>query len=717
MTPQVDVSKPKEPKMGGVTQLSKDEWAAWTGGKPLSTWTGLDPSASTEAESPNQLRPVHAGSQVKSHNHRKRGMEVKFGKDDDIIAFQVKVWDHLQDCGMDTIACVSDPADGTMMRSIVTDHSRHTKDLAKASSDLVVVKFDAADKQNAKGAKAFLLDSLEENLHEKLQERIKEDDSFVIVWMTLIERIQSTSLERFESLKKTIRDRLPSNCPGKNLDLMASDMRRDLRILEKAGQLDCALTHRMIQSFMTAGGKGLNGDACRSRIRPMELLVEAAVLKTACMSKDDAKACMTAEKLTHDDVCDLVEKTHIVFINSTPSRWDPATTPGDRKAPPAAFGNVASARSPEALALIQSGASDPGPNKKGTKCFNCGKEGHWSRECPDPPNPNRGPNRNSRSGGRPNNGSRRSSKKDGSRGVSWKHQAPAPGQSESKTMNGRTFEWCGKCSRWSTTHNTASHTGKSRTEGSNGQAVGHLSLCPDPSAWLMMEEPEPCPWMSWLSLLMGGTFVSLLVMFAFQALDSEMMEQSQVHLSVVGLIELFQSHAWVLAPLGWMVAILISLWRPKAKPPPNKSRKTRRQRRAEERWSRKATKPSGSVAASIRTTNLHRKHPLRLRSLGHCVKAQPPTLEAQQIRNQLDSLNRSVNKVLKCVDLRGRDPLKPNRKARANGRALQGPGREGENNGSKFKTCKCHSKWSRCDPERHAREHCGRQKPTPASSA
>jgi hypothetical protein len=34
-------NKPAVPTIGGLTALSKDEWSAWTGGKPKADWSGL----------------------------------------------------------------------------------------------------------------------------------------------------------------------------------------------------------------------------------------------------------------------------------------------------------------------------------------------------------------------------------------------------------------------------------------------------------------------------------------------------------------------------------------------------------------------------------------------------------------------------------------------------------------------------------------------------
>jgi hypothetical protein len=44
---QGDIIRPRTPIMGGVIQSSKDEYAAWTGGKPKADWSGLDPTGVT----------------------------------------------------------------------------------------------------------------------------------------------------------------------------------------------------------------------------------------------------------------------------------------------------------------------------------------------------------------------------------------------------------------------------------------------------------------------------------------------------------------------------------------------------------------------------------------------------------------------------------------------------------------------------------------------
>ena len=102
-------SRPDKPIMGNVVSLSKDDWSAWTGGKPALGWVGLDRSAADDLTSPNQLRPVHASASQKGYNFRRTGMTTLFTQASSLIDFQNAVWDYLTDCGMDIIAYLPDP--------------------------------------------------------------------------------------------------------------------------------------------------------------------------------------------------------------------------------------------------------------------------------------------------------------------------------------------------------------------------------------------------------------------------------------------------------------------------------------------------------------------------------------------------------------------------------------------------------------------------------
>ncbi|KAI2492314.1 hypothetical protein MHU86_22220 [Fragilaria crotonensis] len=119
----------------------------------------------------------------------------------------------------------------------------------------------------------------------------------------------------------------------------------------------------------------------------------------------------------------------------------------------------------EVLNLIQSKTSNNGAGlaKKGV-CHKCNKPGHWSRECPE----------NNKGKGRNGNGNERP--KDVK---SWKSTPPPSGAPQVKQANGKAFNWCASCKRWTTTHATATHTGvKKSSEGPQGvgSAINNVSL-------------------------------------------------------------------------------------------------------------------------------------------------------------------------------------------------------------------------------------------------
>ena len=126
------VVRPDKPIMGNIVSLSKDDWSAWTGGKPASSWMCLDATASDELTSPNQLRPVHASASQKGYNYRRTGMTTQFTPTSSLVDFQNAVWEHLTDCGMDTIAYLPDPEDSLLMTNVIKSHSRYTVQTAKS---------------------------------------------------------------------------------------------------------------------------------------------------------------------------------------------------------------------------------------------------------------------------------------------------------------------------------------------------------------------------------------------------------------------------------------------------------------------------------------------------------------------------------------------------------------------------------------------------------
>jgi hypothetical protein len=114
----------------------------------------------------------------------------------------------------------------------------------------------------------------------------------------------------------------------------------------------------------------------------------------------------------------------------------------------------------EVLALIKEAGGGP----KTGACHNCGKSDHWARECTEP------------------------RKERAHSGVPyWKRVPPPDGTPTTKTVNGKIFRWCAKCSQWTTTHDTASHTGKP----GNDKTEANLGLVESANAW---DVSDPSAW-------------------------------------------------------------------------------------------------------------------------------------------------------------------------------------------------------------------------------
>ena len=71
--PSPDVYKPDKPKFGGLNKIDRENWAAWTGGKPSNDLTGLEkPNPSYISE--KQYHPTGISAQSKAQYYRVEGL-------------------------------------------------------------------------------------------------------------------------------------------------------------------------------------------------------------------------------------------------------------------------------------------------------------------------------------------------------------------------------------------------------------------------------------------------------------------------------------------------------------------------------------------------------------------------------------------------------------------------------------------------------------------
>ena len=260
--------------MGDLIQITRDEWGVWTGGKPNSGWTERDESSPPSFTCPNQLRPIKIVDAQKSFNHRSEGLKDEFKVGDDLQAFQNRLWVHLEETGMDTIAYVPDPETNEMV-NVVLDHARFTVDMVATKIAAQLKCYDEYDQSNDQAARSCLLKTLERSFREDLEEIVEKTYRFPVVWLYLVRRLQSTlSVQRFDDIKDQIKACMPSKFPGQNLSLMVSELRRHAKILKSAGQYDHNLTLIMLKNFIKAGGDSTAADNFRYNLRDVRRRLE-----------------------------------------------------------------------------------------------------------------------------------------------------------------------------------------------------------------------------------------------------------------------------------------------------------------------------------------------------------------------------------------------------------------------------------------------------------
>jgi hypothetical protein len=100
------------------------------------------------------------------------------------------------------------------------------------------------------------------------------------------------------------------------------------------------------------------------------------------------------------------------------------------------------------------------------------------------------------------------------------------------------------------------------------------------------------------------------------------------------------NHVAILPPVMWIGALVVTIWlRPPSDDNPAIPRQERRQRaQAQHRSRTRRAWYSGSICDH----DIHRKYPISLRSMGHFIRRNAPTVDQRQLQDQVNSLHDRV---------------------------------------------------------------------------
>ena len=331
--------------------------------------------------SPSITHSLYSSSSTRLQAERWKGLTPKFAANGNLVEFLIKVRDHLEYTGMDTITYAPDPVEVTTMRSVVVDHPRFSTEYVREAIEDQVTKYDAFDKSNDSTATHFLLESLDEDMRVILRD-LCEGEVFPVYVMELIEYVRRASTDHFAKLSDDIKKRKPSQYSGQDLEQMAKAMCADAKELTQAGQCDHRLTLHMLDNFLEAGGP--ENETFRFPFRLYYIELRKAIDKVSLMQKDEADKFMLKAKLTYRDICTEVVRQFRILSND--SRWSPAQLPKDTRTVPAKYAQLAAAEGiagSEAWVSVQNSGKKPS-SKANDTCRNCWKPGHWAKDCRAP---------------------------------------------------------------------------------------------------------------------------------------------------------------------------------------------------------------------------------------------------------------------------------------------------------------------------------------------
>ena len=400
----------------------------WTGGKPNVAW---DATENTEAESPFCYRFDDPSKQLKNYTALTTCTTQKFKRNDasyTLPSFLRDITGHMTHAGMDSVFYFLNPSDPTERLSIIAYHARFTTSeiMTQLTMNFANNMYDKYDGANLKMSHTWLINSLDETLLASIRPQFHDNMTGPELFMIMVSEVQSDSIRSLRKKERNFEQLSLSQFPAENVKTMNNAILDICDELERAGGLpdDAILTITEKYTAATSEEFKIHFLTRRSAVEDH--------LK-AIAGKDASVVAGLPNRITYRTLtAESSEKYQGLLDNGS---WVPANT--DKGAAPQVFMTQADVEGLLKQTLDNSKGGGGGGGLANVICYNCGQKGHVSSKCTSPAAPGAG-------------------------GVdrAWIRIKPPAGTPEVKEVSGKTWSWCERCMRWTTTHKTSTHQTK-----------------------------------------------------------------------------------------------------------------------------------------------------------------------------------------------------------------------------------------------------------------
>ena len=495
---QAPTIKPIAPKMATVheTYPGSGYYNLKVGGKPKADWTGLDISYPTK-ENPLRYRPLNV-TKDKCITERQIPIKRKFTLNTpNILDILLDLEERAKETGLDTYLWLPNPSEPSEMLSVTREYPKFIADLdaTKTLASNLRTKFDQNDLTEDSTLHTVIKNSTAQAVLDKLQLKIDGQDSSAAYYlMQVVDCIVKSSPTFYNGLKDRLKSLQPKMYSGENVETMGLEADKLISILKSANRLDIDDYQVFVKNFTKVSKReGLYNHKLLDLIGT----INDEVKKCTHMPSADAWKHMTSKNLDPRTVIAKVTEWYTEEFNG--DTWPAAKLPSTSTSPTQAFANVASMDESAKLGVVDKvmamlnlnpSSMERAMNNNGNRgsrwkskppggkgnCNICGSPDHWAADCPKRQNQS-GDTVSKKGNSNSGNGNPKKVK-------SWRTTPPASGSSETTQRNGRTFYWCAKCKRWTASHGTAGHTGRSGSKkGNNSSSNANANiLAVDPGA-------------------------------------------------------------------------------------------------------------------------------------------------------------------------------------------------------------------------------------------